>query len=328
MTKTLFLGNFGARPGVWEAILAKTTEPLDHSVLFDVNDSQRLIPALAEAEIVVGHIWQKDFPEAPRLKLLQSVAAGIDLIDVPSLPRGVSVCNVAGHEQAIAEYVLMTMLVWNHRLLDIAAAFRGGVWSTGGGAGGGPTHGEIFGKTVGIVGYGKIGREVAKRAVGFNTKVIAANRSRIADKGDAAEIYPLADLDRMLPQCDVVVIAAGLGPETSRLIDARRFGLMKPEAFLINIGRAGIVDEAALYAALKENQIGGAAIDVWWQYPTPAEPNRRGSQVPFHELPNVIMTPHCSSATDGARDRRFSTVAGNLDRYLRGEALTNVVVTT
>ena len=328
MTKTLFLGNFGARPGVWEAILAKVSETLDHSVLFDVNDSQRLIPALAEAEIVVGHIWQKDFPEAPHLKLLQSVAAGIDLIDVPSLPRGVTVCNVAGHEQAIAEYVLMTMLAWHHRLLDIATAFRDGVWSTGGGAGGGPTHGEIFGKTVGIVGYGKIGREVAKRSVGFNCKVIAANRSPIADPGDAAEIYPLSELDRMLPQCDVVVIAAGLGPETSRLIDAHRLGLMKPSAFLINIGRAGILDEAALYAALKDNQIGGAAIDVWWQYPTAGEPNRRGSQLPFHELPNVIMTPHCSSATNGARDRRFSTVAGNLDRYVRGEALTNIVLQT
>jgi len=326
--KTVFLGNFGARPGVWEAILAKTTEKLDVSVLFDLDDSQRLIPALAEAEIVVSHIWKKDFPPAPRVKLLQSVAAGIDLIDVPSVPPGVSICNVAGHEQAIAEYVLMTMLAWQHRLLDIAAAFRGGVWSTGGGAGGGPTHGEIMNKTIGIVGYGKIGREVAKRAVGFGCNVIAANRSPVADKGDAWEIYPLAELDRMLPRCDVVVIAAGLGPETTRLIDAGRFGLMKPTAFLINIGRAGIIDEEALYAALKDHKIGGAAIDVWWQYPTAAEPNRHGSRLPFHELPNIIMTPHCSSATDGARDRRFSTVAGNLDRYVRGEKLQNVVLRT
>ena len=133
--KTAFLGNFGARPGVWEAILAKTTEKLDVSMLFDLDDTQRLIPALADAEIVVSHIWRKDFPEAPRVKLLQSVAAGIDLIDVPSLQRGVTVCSVAGHEQAIAEYVLMTMLAWHHRLIDIAGAFRGGIWSTGGGAG-------------------------------------------------------------------------------------------------------------------------------------------------------------------------------------------------
>jgi phosphoglycerate dehydrogenase-like enzyme len=326
--KTLFLGNFGARPGVWEAILAKTTEKLDHAVLFELDDSQRLIPALADAEIVVSHVWRKDFPPAPRVKLLQSVAAGIDLIDVPSLPPGVTVCNVAGHEQAIAEYVLMTMLAWQHRLIDIAAAFRGGVWSTGGGAGGGPTHGEIMGKTVGIVGYGKIGREVAKRAAGFGCNVIGANRSPIAEKGDASEIYPLGELDRMLPRCDVVVVAAGLGPETTRLLDARRFGLMKPTAFVINIGRAGILDEEALYTALKDKKIGGAAIDVWWQYPTAAEPNRRGSRLPFHELPNVIMTPHCSSATDGARDRRFNTVAANLDRHVRGEPLGNVVLKT
>ena len=326
--KTAFLGNFGARPGVWEAVLAKTTEKLDHSVLFDLDDSQRLIPALADAEIVVSHIWKKDFPPAPRLRLLQSVAAGIDLIDVPSLPRGVTVCNVAGHEQAIAEYVLMTMLAWQHRLIDITAAFRGGVWSTGGGAGGGPTHGEIMGKTIGIVGYGKIGREVAKRATPFGCRVIAVNRSPIADRGEAAESCPLVELDRVLPLCDVVVIAAGLGPETTRMLDARRLDLMKPTAFVVNIGRAGIIDEAALYEALKDHRIGGAAIDVWWQYPSPAEPNRRGSRLPFHELPNVIMTPHCSSATDGARDRRFSAVAGNLDRYVRGESLQNVVLKT
>ena len=301
--KTVFLGSFGARPGVWEAILAKTTEKLDVSVLFDLDDAQRLIPLLADAEIVVSHIWKKDFPAAPRVKLLQSVAAGLDLIDVPSLPAGVTVCNVSGHEQAIAEYVLMTMLAWQHRLIDIVAAFRGGVWSTG-------------------------GREVAKRAVGFGCTVIAANRSPVADRGEASEIYPLAEIDRMLPRCDAVVIAAGLGPETRELIDARRLALMKPSAFLVNIGRAGITDEEALFAALRDGRIGGAAIDVWWQYPTAAEPNRRGSRLPFHELPSVIMTPHCSSATDGARDRRFSTVAGNLDRYVRGQPLTNVVLTT
>ena len=282
---------------------------------------QRLIPALAEAEIVVGHIWRSDFPEAPRLKLLQAATAGIDMIDVPSLPRGITVCNVYGHEPAIAEYVIETMLA----LAAPADRQRGGVpdagsWAAHQPAGGSP-HGEIFGKTIGIVGYGRIGREVARRAVGFGCKVIAANRSPVAEKGDASEIYPLAEIDRMLPQCDVVVIAAGLGPETNRLIDARRLDLMKPTAFVINIGRAGITDEESLFNALKDNRIGGAALDVWWQYPTAAEPRRHGSRLPFHELPNVILTPHCSSATDGARDRRFGTVAANIDRFVRGEPL-------
>jgi phosphoglycerate dehydrogenase-like enzyme len=326
--KTVFLGNFGARPGVSEAILAKTTEKLDTTVLFDLDDSQKLIPALAEAEIVVSHIWKKDFPAAPRVKLLQSVAAGIDLIDVPSVPPGVSICNVAGHEQAIAEYVLMTMLAWHHRLVDIATTFRDdGAWSSGGGAGGGSVHGEIMGKTVGIVGYGKIGREVAKRAVPFGCRVIAANRSPIADKGDASEIYPLAEVDRMLPLCDVVVIAAGLGPETNALINAPRLALMKPTAFLINIGRAAIADEEALYNALRDKAI-GAALDVWWRYPTAAEPKMRPSRLPFHELPNVLMTPHSSSFTEGTAARRFGAIAGNIDRFIRGEPLVHVVAVT
>src|SRR5215472_17482179 len=140
---------------------------------------------------IEGHVWKKDLPDAQRLRLLQSVAAGIDLIDVPSLQRGVTVCSVAGHEQAIAEYVLMTMLAWYHRLIDIATAFRGGVWSTGGGAGGGPTHGEILGKTIGIVGYGRIGREVAKRAVGFGCRVIAANRSPVSEQRGYSRDLPI-----------------------------------------------------------------------------------------------------------------------------------------
>src|SRR5215469_5464774 len=326
--KVSFVGNFGARPEVAQTILGKVTEKIEPTVLFDIGDTQRLIPALAEAEIVVSHIWKKDFPEAPRLKFLQSPAAGLDLIDVPSIRSGVTVCNVDGHEQAIAEYVLMTMLAWSHQLVDIATAFRDHSSWAGGGAGGGPLHGEILGKTVGVVGYGKIGREVAKRAAAFGCTVIAANRSPIADKGEASEIYPLGELDKMLPRCDIVVIAAGLGPQTRNLIDAGRLALMKPTALLVNIGRAAICDEQALYAALKDNKIGGAALDVWWRYPTPAEPLNRPSQLPFHELPNVLMTPHCSSATVEARDRRLSGVARNIDRFVRGEALRNVVLTT
>src|SRR5258708_12879734 len=323
--KTLFLGGLAAR--VAARILGKMTEKLDTTVLAELTDMQRLIPALAEAEIVVGHIWRSDFPEAPRLRLLQAATAGIDMIDLPSLPCGIALCNVFGHEPAIAEYVFATMLVLNVRLFDTVAAFGGGSWAGDQRAGGTP-HGEIFGKTIGVVGYGRIGREVAKRAVGFGCKVIAANRSPVADKGDASEIYPLAELDRMLPQCDVVLIAAGLGPETKGLIDARRLSLMKPTALLINIGRAAIVDEEALYRALSGNRLGGAALDVWWHHWSPEQPERRPSRFPFHELSNVLMTPHCSGFTEGTADRRWGELAGNLDRFVRGEAVINVVMTT
>jgi phosphoglycerate dehydrogenase-like enzyme len=323
--KTLFLGPFAAR--VAPTILAKMTETVDHDTLADESDTQRLIPLLSEAEIVVGHIWKKGFPEAPRLKFIQSTAAGLDLIDVSSIPSGVVLCNVFGHESAIAEYVIATILALQQRLFDRVSTFRAGSWPSDG-PGGGTRHGEMLGATIGIVGYGRIGREVVKRAVAFGCEVIGANRSPIADPGDASEIYPLGELDQMLPRCDVVVIAAGLAPETQGLIDARRLGLMKPGALLINIGRARIVDEEALYAALREGRLGGAALDVWWRYPTPADPNVRPSHLPFHELPNVLMTPHTSSASESTSERRWSVVADNLDRFVRGEALANIITVT
>jgi len=323
--KTLFLGGLAAR--VAPRILAKMTEEVEPTALADLTDTQRLIPALAEAEIVVGHIWRSDFPEAPRLKVLQAATAGVDMIDLPSLPRGITLCNVFGHEPAIAEYVLMTMLALTHRLFDTVTAFRGGSWAAHQPAGG-SAHGEVFGKTIGIVGYGRIGREVAKRAAGFGCTIIAANRSAVADRGHASEIYPLTELDRMLPQCDALLIAAGLGPETKGLIDARRLSLMKPTALLINIGRAAIVDEEALYEALSGDRLGGAALDVWWHHWSPEHPERRPSRFPFHELSNVLMTPHCSGFTEGTADRRWGELAGNLDRFVRGESLINVVMTT
>jgi phosphoglycerate dehydrogenase-like enzyme len=323
--KALFLGGLAAR--VAPRILGKMSEKLDANVLAELTDAQRLIPALAEAEIVVGHIWRSDFPEAPRLKLLQAATAGVDMIDLPSLPHGITLCNVFGHEPAIAEYVLMTTLTLTHRLVETVTAFRGGSWAAHQPAGGSP-HGEIFGKTIGIIGYGRIGREVAKRAVGFGCKVIAANRSPISDKGDASKIYPLSALDRMLPESDVVLIAAGLGPETRGLIDAHHLALMKPTALLINIGRAAIVEEEPLYRSLSGNQIGGAALDVWWQHWTPEHPDRRPSRFPFHELSNVLMTPHCSGFTEGTADRRWGDLAANLDRYVRRDDLHNVVLTT
>src|SRR5205823_14936154 len=167
--KTLFLGGLAAR--VAPRILGKMTEKFDASVLAELTDVQRLIPALADAEIVVGHIWRSDFPEAPRLKLLQAATAGIDMIEVPSLPRGITLCNVFGHEPAIAEYVFATMLALTLKLFDTVTAFRGGSWAAHQPAGGSP-HGEIFGTTIGIGGYGRIGRAVAKPAAAFRCKAI------------------------------------------------------------------------------------------------------------------------------------------------------------
>ena len=168
--KALFLGHFAAI--VAPRILAKVKTPLESSILDDEQDTEHLAPLLTEAEIVVGHIWRPSFPPARRLRLLQSVAAGLDLLDTEALPKGVTICNVFGHEPAIAEYVIMTMLVLTHCLFEAVTAFRKGSWIASPQFGGGPPHGEVLDRTIGIIGYGRIGREVAERAAGLKCRVL------------------------------------------------------------------------------------------------------------------------------------------------------------
>lgn len=324
--KALFLGGVAADTA--RGIRAELPARLDTVVLDDPLDRALLPAAAADAEILVSNHWRAEYPPAPRLRLVQSVATGVELFDLDAMPKGVAVCNAFGHETAIAEYVVMAMLALHHRLFEIAGEFRAhGSWRSSWVQGGVP-HGEVRGTTLGIVGYGRVGREVARRAAPFGLRILAANRTpREADPW-VERLYPLAELDRMLPVCDTVALCTALGPETTGLIDARRLALMKPTAFLINIARGAVIDEDAIYAALCDRAIGGAALDVWWQYPTPAEPNRRGSRHPFHELPNVIVTPHNSGWTTGMVRRRWDEIADNIGRFVRGDSLINVVTTT
>jgi phosphoglycerate dehydrogenase-like enzyme len=322
--KALFLGNVAADTA--EGIRAELPPGLEVEIL-DPIDQARLPQAAAAADILVSQHWRADYPPAPKLRLVQSVATGIELFDLAALPRGALVCNAFGHETAIAEYIVMVWLALHHRLFEISGEFRErGSWRTSWVESGAP-HGEVRGSTLGIVGYGRVGREVARRAAPFGCRILAANRSPREAETGVERIFPLAELDAMLPECDTVALCTALGPETTGLIDAHRIALMKPTAFLINIARGQVVDEDALYAALRDRTIGGAALDVWWQYPNAAEPLRRGSRHPFHELPNVIVTPHNSGWTQGMVRRRWDEIADNIGRCVRGEPLINVVTT-
>ncbi|MBV8493056.1 MAG: phosphoglycerate dehydrogenase [Alphaproteobacteria bacterium] len=322
--KALFLGNVAADTA--NGIRAELPAELQVEI---VADPKELSPAIAaQTDILITNIWRAAYPPAARVRLVQSVATGIEWIEQSALPRGAPICNAYGHETAIAEYVLMVMLVWSHRFREIEGEFRRrSSWAPSWVKSGSP-HGEIRGSTLGIVGLGRVGQEVATRAAAFGCHVLAANRSAREPGNGVERVYPLAALDDMLPLCDTVAICTAFGPETERLFDARRLARMKRSALLVNIARGAIVDEDALYAALHDGTIGGAAIDVWWQYPDAAAPERRGSHHPFHELPNVIMTPHCSGWTSGMVRRRWDEIAENLRRFVRGEPLINVVTTT
>ncbi len=323
--KALFLG--GVAADTHAGIKDELPSSLDCIIINDPVDRSLLPAAAADADILVSNRWFADFPSAPKFRLVQSVATGVELFDMASLPKGCAVCNSFGHETAIAEYVVMALLSLHHRFFQISGAFRDhGSWATSWVQSGTP-HGEVRGSTLGIVGYGRVGREVARRAASFGCRILAANRSPRDKDADVEHIYPLAALDEMLPLCDTVAICTALGPETTGLLDARRLGLMKPGAFLINIARGQVIDEDPLYEALAGGKLGGAAIDVWWQYPSPDEPNRRGSRHAFHELPNVIVTPHNSGWTAGMVRRRWDEIADNIGRFVRGDSLINLVAT-
>ena len=317
----LFLGGVAASTAA--GIGARLPAGLEVEILDDPIDRVRLPQAAADADILVSNHWRADYPPAPKVRLVQSVATGVELIDLAVLPAGLAVCNAFGHESAIAEYVVMVMLAWRHRLFEISTEFRElASWRTSWVQGGVP-HGEVRGTTLGIVGFGRVGREVARRAAPLGCRILVANRTPREPEPGVEHVFALAEIDRMLPECDTVALCTALGPETSGLIDARRLSLMRPSAFLINIARGQIVDEDAIYSALRDRTIAGAALDVWWQYPNTAEPTRRGSRHPFHELPNVIATPHNSGWTDGMVERRWNEIADNLNRFVRGESLIN-----
>ncbi|MBV8777510.1 MAG: phosphoglycerate dehydrogenase [Alphaproteobacteria bacterium] len=324
--KALFLGGVAADTAA--GIADELPAGLEWTVVNDPIDRGRLAEAAPDIDILVSNHWRADYPTAPKIRLVQSVATGTELFEQAALPKGCTICNAFGHETAIAEYVVMAMLALHHRFFQIAGEFRErGSWATSWVQSGTP-HGEVRGTTLGIVGYGRVGREVARRAAPFGCRILAANRTPRERDPEVERLYPLAELDRMLPECDTVAICTALGPETTGLITAARLGLMKPTAFVVNIARGQVIDEDALYAALRDNRIGGAAIDVWWQYPTQTDPARRGSRHPFHALPNVIVTPHNSGWTGGMVRRRWAEIADNIARFARGDSLINVVTVT
>src|SRR5437660_846054 len=202
--KALFLGNVAADTA--SGIKAELPSSLRVEILAEPQDLLRAREVSADADILVTNHWRAEYPPAPRVRLVQSVATGIELIDLAALPRGAAICNAFGHETAIAEYVLMTMLVWSHRFREIESDFRlHSSWRPSWVHSGAP-HGEIRGGTLGIIGLGRVGQEVARRAAAFGCHVLAANRSPRAPGDGVERVYPLAALDEMLPLCDTVAI--------------------------------------------------------------------------------------------------------------------------
>ena len=308
-----------------DRLRSKVTTPVELIPLPDDAPREEVARVLADVEIMVTLKYDATFPPVPRLRLLLVGGAGWDDIDPAALPPGVVMANAYGHEIAIAEYCLLAMLQWSSRFMEAERSFRvDGHWRLGG-RHGAPFQEELAGKTVGILGYGHIGRALAPRARGMETEVIVSTRRPGPVPPEVSWMSGPAELDRFLERSDFVVVTCSLTPETEGLLDRRRIGLMKPSAVLINVARGAIIDEEALFGALRDRTIAGAVIDAWYRYPTREDLTIRPSRFPFHELPNVYMTPHSSAWTIGMIERRWATIAANLDGFIRGDHPVNVV---
>jgi phosphoglycerate dehydrogenase-like enzyme len=293
-------------------------------------DEVEIISHLPEVDVLVTMAFTPAMGAVSRrLKLVQVPGAGLDRIDLAALPPDTWLANVYGHEIGIAEYVIGAMLALTRDFARLDARLRQGDWESQW-ALGTPAPApwpELAGKTLGILGYGRIGQCVARRAQAFDMVVWALRRdpTRSPAHGLAFSGGPEA-LDEVLRYADYLVLTLSLTEATRGLLGERELRLLKPTAVLINVARAEIVDEVALYRALTQRTIAGAALDVWYKYPTGPGPTWPARQA-FQDLPNVLMTPHVSGWTAGMLEARAQGIAEHIQRVGRGVPPVHLILT-
>jgi phosphoglycerate dehydrogenase-like enzyme len=322
MLRVAFAGTFSTT--LEPAVRARLAAPCD----VITGDEAGIVSRLADVEVLVTLAFNRQMAAAAKnLKLVQVPGAGLDRIDRSAVPAGAALANAYGHEVGIAEYVIGAMLALTRSFGRIDASLRRGIWESqwGVGVAAPPPWPEMAGKTLGILGYGRIGQALARRARAFDMAVCAIRRDVARSEADGLSLLGGKEmLDPVLRRADYLAVTLSLNDETKGLIGARELGLMKPTAMLVNVARAEILDEDALYQALYDKRIASAALDVWYQYPRSAEPTLPGRR-PFHELPNVMMTPHVSGWTEGMLEARAMLIAENIGRTARGEPPLNLI---
>ena len=293
-------------------------------ILPEALQSQSDRDCYAIADVIVSTKFDETLPDPSNLKLFHVPAAGYDAVKLDLLPPTAVVCNCFGHEQAIAEYVMSAILARHVPIRDADARLRECDWKYWAGKLD-RLHDEMAGKTIGLLGFGHIGKAIAVRAKAFELRVNVANRSAIAIGDLVDQSFTLDRLADFWGTVDFLVVSVPLAAETKGMVSDAAFAAMRRHAVVINVGRGPTIDEQALYDALKSGRIGGAVIDTWYAYPTAEQPNPQPSTLPFNELSNVVMTPHMSGWTPGTIRRRQLTIADNIRRRSANMACINVV---
>lgn len=250
---------------------------------------------------------------APRLKVIGRAGVGLDNVDIEAATRkGIVVMNTpGGNTVSAAEHTISMILALSRNIPQANASLKEGRWDRKKFQGT-----EVYGKTLGIVGLGRVGSEVARRAQGLEMKVIACDplisKQRVQELG-----IGLFNLEQLLPQVDYLSLHTPLTPQTRNLIGEREISLMKEGARIINCARGGIIDEEALYRALKEGKLKGAALDVFEE--------EKPFSSPLVELDSVVLTPHLGASTEEAQRRVAVDIASQLIDALEGREIRNAV---
>ncbi len=291
-------------------------------VPFGGQDNAAMAALLDDADVLVSGAYRPAWKPAAGspLRLIHSTGAGVDGIDFTSVPAGCTVCNVYGHERGVAEQAFMHMLALHKGLFRLDASLRKGDWMPER-----PYLPEMINHHLLVLGAGQIGQALVRwgRFLGMEMTVLTRRPSGEKANPGVRHLGGLDELPRHLPQADFIVVAIPAAAGTVDLIAAREFALMKPTACLVNVGRGPVINEQALYDALRTRRIAGAGLDVWYQYPSAPGQTQRPARLPFHELDNIIMTPHKPTAETMAY--RWRAIAGNIARLARGESLLRVV---
>ncbi|MCI0354371.1 MAG: D-2-hydroxyacid dehydrogenase [Acidobacteria bacterium] len=289
--------------------------------VIDLGGYERLGEEIENADILLGwSLRPEQLAAARRLRWIHSPAAAVHQLMFPELVASdVVVTNARDvHGPVVAEHAMALLLALAKRLPSAVRYQQSHRWSQEAMWQERPRPREVVGATLALVGMGSIGREIVPRALALGMRVLTVREHPQHGASGAHAVFGPDGLDPTLAEADFVIIAAPLTPSTRGLFDAARLKRMKPEAYLINVSRGPVVDEAALAEALRNRTIAGAALDVFVEEPLPPDS-------PLWGIESLLITPHIAAVTEKLWERHYALIHENLRRYLAGEPLRGVV---
>jgi lactate dehydrogenase-like 2-hydroxyacid dehydrogenase len=295
------------------------------------NTAESMIEKGLDADVVISNRVPAEYIQAAsNLKMIQTLGTGVNSVDLDAVRAhgNIVVCNTHVNAIEVAEYAIMLLLAAAKQIIVSDRTFRQGDWQHG--WGGPRVNIELYNKTCLLIGLGNIGTEIAKRLKGFEMKILAATKSGVArESGLVNAITSIESVRSFVQESDFVILSLPLTKESTGLVDEEFLSWMKPTAILVNISRGRIIEEGSLYHALKKKQILGAALDVWWDFPksfgNTKEQGGPSDKYPFHELDNVVLSPHRAGYSNSVLQNVISFAGQNVLKFIRGEKPQNMI---